>query len=417
MNEQTPNALPVPSPNDGGGGRLAENILHFARVLRAAGLPVGPGKVLDGLRAVQLAGVRRRDDFYWTLFSVFVNRYDQREIFDQAFHIFWRNPKLIERMMAAVLPTMVVPPDENASPEEVIRRLADAMNPGASKSNDDDLEEQLEFDAAFTYSDREVLQAMDFESMTAEEIAQARAVISRMRLPIMDVATRRTRPNPRGRRVDMRATMRAALRSGGTIPLKFRSRRRRHPPLVVLCDISGSMSRYSRMFLHFMHAITNDRDRVHTFVFGTRLTNITRYLRQRDVDVALNKVADAVEDWSGGTRIGACLKDFNDHWSRRVLAQGAVTLIISDGLDRDAGSGLPEQMERLHLSCRRLIWLNPLLRYDEFQPKSLGIRAMLPHVDDFRSAHNLNSLEDLADALARDDYGRRTALHQPQEAA
>jgi len=228
-----------------------------------------------------------------------------------------------------------------------------------------------------------------------------------MRLPIMAVPTRRLSPDPHGRRVDMRASLRASLRSGGGVPLRHRSPKLRHPPLVVLCDISGSMSRYSRMFLHFMHAITNDRDRVHTFVFGTRLTNITRHLRHRDVDVALEKVAEGVEDWSGGTRIGHCLHDFNANWSRRVLGQGAVVLMISDGLDRDAGEGIGDEVERLHKSCRRLIWLNPLLRYAGFEPKSKGIKALLPHVDDFRTVHNLASLGDLAAALAQERPGRR----------
>jgi hypothetical protein len=236
--------------------------------------------------------------------------------------------------------------------------------------------------------------------MSAAEMAAAKAAIARLRLPIVEVPVRRMRPNPRGRRVDMRATLRAALRSTDAMPLKRRSRRRRHPPLVVICDISGSMSRYSRMFLHFMHAITNDRDRVHTFTFGTRLTNVTRHLRHRDVDIALAKVGDAAEDWSGGTRIGTCLKTFNAEWSRRVLGQGAIVLVISDGLDRDAGAGIEAEMERLHKSCRRLIWLNPLLRFEGFQPKSRGVRAMLPHVDDFRTVHNLESLGDLTAALS-----------------
>jgi len=397
--------LPEPGnlPPGDSGGRLAENIMYFARVLRGSGLPVGPGKVIEAIRAVETAGIGRRDDFYWTLFSVFVNRRDQRELFDQAFHVFWRNPQFLERMMSVLLPQMQVSADEeDQAADPLSRRIADAMNKGKDATEEPQAEDEIEFDATFTYSDREVLQDMDFEQMTAEEIARARAIIARMRLPIMEVPIRRTRLNPRGRRVDMRATLRAALRSAHDIPLKRRSRRRRHPPLVMLCDISGSMSRYSRMFLHFMHAITNDRDRVHTFVFGTRLTNITRYLRQKDVDVALDRVADAVDDWSGGTRIGHCLKDFNTGWSRRVLGQGAVVIMISDGLDRDAGDGLTEEMERLHKSCRRLIWLNPLLRYEGFEPKSRGVRAMLPHVDDFRTVHNLNSLADLAEALSKE---------------
>lgn len=236
--------------------------------------------------------------------------------------------------------------------------------------------------------------------MTAEELAQAKKLIALLRLPIPDIRIRRLQPHAQGQLVDLRGTLRASLRGNAdVIPLRRRSHQRRHPPLVILCDISGSMSRYSRMFLHFLHAITNDRDRVHTFVFGTRLTNITRHLRHRDVDMALGAVSRAVADWSGGTRIGATLKEFNLRWSRRVLGQNAEVLLISDGLDRDAGLDLPQAMERLHKSCRKLIWLNPLLRFDGFEPKATGVRLMLPHVDAFLPAHNVESLIDYARAL------------------
>jgi uncharacterized protein with von Willebrand factor type A (vWA) domain len=399
----TPDQFATAAP--GGGGRLAANIMHFARVLRAAGLPIGPGRVLDAVRAVETVGIDDRGDFYWALHAVFVNRRDQRELFDQAFHVFWKNPRILEKMMSMVLPSIRVPPDEDQ--KEMSRRLAEALSsgetPGEGESDDDEQEEpEIEFDAVMTFSDREILHEMDFEKMSTDEVRRAKAAIATMRLPIMRVPTRRFRADPSGRRIDMRATLRASLRSGGhDIPLARRSRRRRHPPLVIMCDISGSMSRYSRMLLHFMHAVTNDRDRVHTFLFGTQLTNITRHLRQRDVDVALARVGQAADDWSGGTRIGSCLAEFNLHWSRRVLGQGAVVLLITDGLDREGGGGLSLEMERLHKSCRRLIWLNPLLRYDGFQPKSMGMRAIMPHVDDFRTIHNLESLEDLAAALGR----------------
>jgi hypothetical protein len=254
--------------------------------------------------------------------------------------------------------------------------------------------------------------------MTVAEVEAAKQAIERMRLPIMEVRTRRFRPDPSGARADMRATLRAALRSGSDIiPLRKRSKRTRHPPLVVLCDISGSMERYARMLLHFLHAVTNDRDRVHTFLFGTRLTNVTRYLRYRDIDVALEKVAEAVVDWSGGTRIGQCLHEFNRDWSRRVLTQGAVALLISDGLDRDGGAGLEREMDRLHRSCRRLIWLNPLLRYEEFEPKSLGIRAIMPHVDDFRPIHSLESLEQLTEVLSVEGVRRHPGMAKWREMA
>ena len=399
-------------------GRLAENIMHFARVLRSAGLPVGPGRVIDAIRAVQIAGIGRRGDFYWTLFSVFVNRQDQREIFDQAFHIFWRDPQLLEKTMAMLLPQLEMGGQDDR--EEVNRRVAEAMQklPAVGEEAQQPEEEKVEFDATLTFSDREVLQSKDFEQMSAEEIEQAKAAIARMRLPIMALPTRRFRPDPAGNRADMRATLRAALRNPAVIPLRRKKVKRRHPPLVLVCDISGSMSRYSRMFLHFMHAITSDYDRVHCFVFGTRLTNITRYLRQSDVDAALAAVGDEVEDWAGGTRIGACIKDFNATWSRRVLGQGAVVVLITDGLDRDAGAGIGLEMDRLHRSCRRLIWLNPLLRYKGFQPKSKGVRAILPHVDDFRTVHSLDSLADLATALsAEGPRGMPARLWQGEEAA
>jgi uncharacterized protein with von Willebrand factor type A (vWA) domain len=379
-------------------GRLLANLMHFARTLRAAGLPVGPGKVIDAVAAVEAVGIANRDDFYWTLHAVFVNRPDQRLVFDQAFHVFWRNPDLLKKMMGLVLPELAIEgePDQGA---EMLRRLAEALHPGGGDEREPQ-ESEIEFDAAMTFSDRERLRAMDFEKMSLEELARAKAAIARLRLPVEDVPTRRFAPDRRGARADLRATLRASLRSGGLVELKRRSRRRRPPPLVVICDISGSMSRYSRIFLHFMHSVTNDRDRVHTFVFGTRLTNITRYLKYRDVDLALERVGEAVSDWSGGTRIGHCLAEFNRLWSRRMLGQGAIVVLITDGLDRDAGTGLAREMDRLHRSCRRLVWLNPLLRYEGFEPRSLGMRAMLPYVDEFRPVHNLESLEALIAALS-----------------
>jgi uncharacterized protein with von Willebrand factor type A (vWA) domain len=243
--------------------------------------------------------------------------------------------------------------------------------------------------------------------MSGAELAQAKRLIARLRLPIPQVRTRRFHPDPRGAHIDLPATLRASLRGGGQIiALKRRSRVTRHPPLVVLCDISGSMNRYSRMFLHFLHALTNDRDRVHTLVFGTRLTNISRHLRNRDVDVAMNRVTAAIRDWAGGTRIGLCLEEFNRSWSRRLLGQNAVVLLISDGLDRDVGAGLGAQMERLHKSCRKLVWLNPLLRYEGFQPRPAGVRAMLPHVDAFMPVHNIESLVALARELEHGKWRR-----------
>ena len=381
-------------------GRLAENVMHFARLLRAAGLRIGPDRVVDCVKALEMAGAStfplRREDWYWTMSAVLLSRNEQRPIFNQAFNIFWRDPKLAERMMQLMLPQAygrAPKPEEQQS-----QRLTDAL---FSQKQQEAKTEKVELEARLTFSSREVLQRMDFDTMSAAELAEAKKLIAELRLPLPVIKTRRFHVQRNGRRIDLRKTLRESLRGGGdVIPLVRAAPRELHPPLVVLCDISGSMDRYSRMLLFFLHAITNDRDRVSVFVFGTRLTNITRQLRHRDVDVAMTKVAEAIKDWSGGTRIGASLREFNWRWGRRVLGQNACVLLVSDGLDREAGEGLGDEMERLAKSCRYLVWLNPLLRYEKFEARPAGVRAMLPHVDLFLPVHNLDSLLDLAKALS-----------------
>ena len=382
-------------------GFLADNVLHFVRVLRAAGMPVGPAKVIDAIAAIEAVGVANKTDFREALAAVLVSRHEQIALFEQAFDVFWRNPKLLEKMVAAMLPR-VYSRTPDAEQPELPSRLAQAMLPPKRPESRPDDEDEVELDAAFTFSPREVLQAKDFATMTADELAQVKVMLARLKLPLPELPVRRTRAAARGHRIDLRATLRRMTGAAGAVaPLAFRARIRRTPPLVVLCDISGSMDRYARMLLHFLHAITNDRHRVHTLVFGTRLTNITRHLKHRDVDVALERVTDSVQDWAGGTRIGASLGEFNRRWSRRLLGQNAVVLLISDGLDAECGEGLEFEVERLAKSCARLVWLNPLLRYAGFEARPAGIRAMLPHVDDFLPVHNLASLTALAAVLSR----------------
>ena len=388
-------------------GRLADNVVHFTRLLRNAGLPIGPDRTLDALRALAVSGVTARDDFYWTLASVLIDRREQFDLFDQAFRIFWSESGA-DTSTALPRTGDPAPGDQTKSAGRLEQAMTQQIAPTATGAAQ---RTETLTHTALAPSEAELLKRRDFDAMTLDELRQTRRLIAGLRLPIPQVHTRRMRPDVRGAAVDLRATLRAGLRGNADmIPLQRRSRRRRHPPLVVLCDVSGSMGRYSRMLLHFLHAITNDRDRVHTFVFGTRLTNVTRHLQHRDVDLALDAVSAAVEDWSGGTRIGAALGEFNLRWSRRVLGQNAVVLLISDGLDRDAGLDLPQAMERLHKSCRKLIWLNPLLRFEGFEPLATGVQLMLPHVDAFLPAHNVDSLADLARALAPDPIqkGRST---------
>jgi len=380
------------------GGHLADNVVYFVRMLRVAGLPVGPAKVLDALAAVEAVGIDNRDDFREALAAVVVSKREHLVLFEQAFDLFWRNPRLLEKMLAALLPKVQ---GRGGDADELPARLAQALLP-PPPPRDESREDESNLDAAFSFSAREVLQKKDFATMSVAELTEVKALLRRMKLPLPEIAVRRTIASARGHRIDLRATLRRSVGAGRALtPLQFRARRRRTPPLCVLCDISGSMDRYARMLLHFLHAITNDRHRVHVLTFGTRLTNITRHLRHRDVDVALARVAGAIEDWAGGTRIGQCLGDFNRLWSRRLLGQNAVVLLISDGLDADAGDGLAFEAERLSKSCARLVWLNPLLRYAGFEARPAGIRALLPHVDDFLPVHNLETLTDLTHALAR----------------
>ena len=377
-------------------GKLADNILYFARALRAAGMPVGPGSVLDALTALQVAQVGNRDDVYWTLHAVFVKRREHSILFDQAFRIFFRRRGLMEKMLAAMLPETL--PSAPRPPEAGAQRIQDALFAGM---NQPEREEQLEIDARLTVSDREVLQKKDFAQMTAAEIAQAKDAIARLALPFELVRTRRLAPSRHGHIIDVRRTLRASMKAGGAvIDLKYVGPRQKEPPIVALLDISGSMSQYTRLFLHFLHAVTEREKRVTTFLFGTRLTNITRSIRQRDPDEALAACGANVADWAGGTRIATSLAEFNKRWARRVLGQGAVVLLITDGLERDADDTLSFEMDRLHRSCRRLIWLNPLLRFEGFEPRAKGVRTILPHVDELRPIHNLDAMRDLVRALS-----------------
>ena len=391
------------------GGRLAENVLHFARVLRTAGIPIGTDKVMDAVRVLPEAGLARREDWHDTLAALFVTRHEQQALFDEAFERFWRDPAIEERVRAMLLPKVEgrTPRDESGG------RLAQALHPARDPRRPErEAPPEVTVDATLTFSASERLRTMDFERMSAEEWTEAKRAVASLRLPVPQVRTRRYGSSRRGHAVDLAATMRLMARRGGDVAdLARKERRLRPPPLVVLCDISGSMHRYTRMFLHFLHALARDRSRlkrsgagcmrVSTFVFGTRLTNVTRPLRDRDVDEALAKVGATVHDWAGGTRIASCLREFNFRWARRLLGQNACVLLVTDGLDRDDGPELTAQMDRLHRSCRRLVWLNPLLRYEGFEPRASGIASMLPHVDEFLPMHNLESLRALAASLPR----------------
>lgn len=374
--------------------QFADNIVGFARALRSAGMPVGPGAVIDAMSALQVIDIGNRADVFTTLEAIFVKRHEHALIFKQAFSLFFRASEEWKHMLDSV----PLPEQAKKKPQAGARRVQEAM----SQPRMTETPQHQEQDLRLSVSDKEILQKKDFAQMSAAEITEALRAVERMRLPQAELLTRRHRPDSRGLRLDLRRTLRASLRTGGDIIDIHRLGRIEKPaPIVALLDISGSMNEYTRLFLHFLHAIGDARKRVSVFLFGTRLTNVTRALRQRDPDEALASCSASVEDWAGGTRISASLHNFNKLWARRVLSQGAIVLLISDGLEREADSRLAFEMDRLHRSCRRLIWLNPLLRFGGFEAKAQGIKMMLPHVDEFRPVHNLSSIQELITTLSR----------------
>lgn len=380
------------------GGRIAENILNFSRLLRTAGLPVGPAQVVTATRAVLAAGIEKPSTLYWALHASLVSRPEHHMIFDQAFLVFWKDPSFLNQMLSVMLPRSPKA-GERPKADQMARRLSEPLLP--KKGGDrPEREGMLELDMADSFSAAEVLRTKDFEDMTADEQRRAREAIRRMSLFSEELETRRFKSSRRGRTIDLRRTLAAMAAKGpDVIELKLKQRRRRRPPLVILCDISGSMDTYARMLLHVVHALTNARDRVSVFLFGTRLTNVTRALKGRDPDAAVAKVSKDVVDWSGGTRIGEALTVFNRRWARRVLGQNATVLLVTDGLDREGGEGISVAARRLKASCRRLIWLNPLLRYDAYEPLAAGARELAGQVSELRACHNLASLESLIMAL------------------
>ena len=381
--------------------RLARHVVSFGRVLRRIGFAAGSEQVADALRAVELVGVRSRRDVYAALYSVFVTRREQAELFNQAFHLFWRKPAELPEIMRLLLPELkTAPTPDRKQARRVQQAIAEERQAESRRPRPQPERPEEELDLLLTYSPVEVLRQKDFAEFSEEEMQAAKRFLQEWAWPLTPRRIRRRVPDPRGRLLHLRRTVRSSLRQHGEfMRLQWQGRATRPRGMVILCDISGSMERYSRMLLHFMHVVTSGLRRVETFVFGTRLTRITRYLRQRDVDEAVDAVSKVVNDWAGGTRIGEALKDFNYNWARRVLRSGSVVLVISDGWDRGDIPLLEREMARLSRSCYRLIWLNPLLGYSDYRPLTKGIRAALPYIDEFLPVHNLESLEQLGARL------------------
>ena len=378
-----------------GHGHLLRNIVLFARLLRALGLDVTPPQILDFAESLNHIDIRCRQDFKSAGRTVLVNRPEHLPLFDRAFDLFWqaRAEKLVPGFGLARQEPEPRPQRER---ELVIEESAgNGLSPEQDPAG-------TETARVYTYSALEVLRHRDFARLTPEELVEVKRLMRAMDWQLEQRRTRRRTQAPRGVRLDMRRTLRRNLGYGGEpLRLSWRRPRRKRRPLVVICDVSGSMEPYARLVLQFVYVISNCLDRVETFVFSTRLTRITRQLRCGDVDVALDQATDSIRDWGGGTRLGDALKTFNYDWGRRVLGQGAIVLIVSDGLDRGDIDLLEREMNRLQLSCQRLIWLNPLLGSRDYEPLARGMHTALPYVDDFLAVHNLASLEQLGQLLER----------------
>ena len=395
--------------------RVAGNLLRFGRRLRSAGMPVGSGQILDFVQAVEAVGVVRRDDIYSAARSTLLTRPEQVPLFNAEFQRFWAD--LVDQK-APMFSEAVHGDDEESigAPDASKKKQEEGgegqKGEGADKSiiavegtdNVQDVGETEEYEVppedVLIFSSSEALRKKDFAQFSADELAEARRLIESMDWRLGTRLTRRKQRATHGEFIDYRATLRGAIRQGGVpLDLKWRTRKERMRPLVLICDISGSMDRYSRLLLRFVHALEHGLDSVEVFVFGTRLTRITRELRKKNVDQAIADVVSSVDDWSGGTRIGESIHSFNFKWSRRVLRSGATVVVISDGWDRGDPQLLGAEMARLQRSCRRVIWLNPLLGAPGYQPLTQGIKASLPYVDHFLPIHNLKSMEALAKLL------------------
>ena len=380
-----------PSSGMNGGGHLLHNLMLFGRLLRELGLDVHSGRMIDAAGALRLVGVRRRSDFYHALRTVLVHRQQDLALFDEAFQTFWRPPKDDWTTMDLL----------SLGEERRYRQPQFDPPPSASdplgREEGGDAGDSVEMTR--TYSAREVLREKDFAEFNADEIYEARALIAELRWDLGKRRTRRWTPGE-GPLIDLRRAVRKNMAVGGElVELPRRQRKEKRRPLVLICDVSGSMERYTRILLHFIHTVFGDASRIEAFLFATRLTRVTSYLTDRDVDRAVTEVSHAVPDWAGGTRTGDVLKAFNFQWARRVLGWGGVVLVISDGWDRGEPEVLRSEMARLQRSCHRLVWLNPLLGSPSYEPLSRGMQSALPFVDDFLPVHNLASLEGLAEHL------------------
>ena len=373
--------------------KLLENFLRFIRLLRKSGVKIGSQSSIDALNSIKTLNIGNRNEFYWALHSNLINKKEDTEIFDQCFYLFWQNPKILQQMFNLLLPqigTQKAP----ASNKKQLKRISDNFQK-KNKNIENDKKDEIVFDAQMSWSNKSALNSKDFEMMSLDEIHQAEKEIKKILIRTKTQISRRWERKEKSSKIYTKYTIKKSVRNNGIIQLAFKEKIKKFKPLVILIDISGSMESYSRVMLFLSHILIQEFKNVEIFTFGTKLTRITQFLKNKDVDLSLDKVGKSVNDWAAGTKITSSIKDFNLNWSRRILTQNQKLLLITDGLEREDKKNLDFEFERLSLFSQNIIWLNPLLRYKKFEPKVESIKTILKYVDKHVPIHNVNSVQKL----------------------
>ena len=377
--------------------KLFENILRFIRLLRNSGIKIGNQSSIDALNSIKILKIGNRNEFYWALHSNLIYRNEDTEIFDQCFHLFWQNPKILQQMFNLLLPQIGTQKAPTTNKKQ-LKRISDNIQ----KQNKDvniEKKEEIIFDSKMSWSNKSALNTKDFEMMSLEEIRQAEKEIKKFLIKSKTQISRRWKKNDQSTKISTKYTIKKSVKNNGIIHLAFKERIKKFRPVVILIDISGSMESYSRMILFLSHILIQQYKDIEVFTFGTKLTRITNFLKNKDIDLSLDKVGKFVNDWAAGTKITSSIKDFNFNWSRRLLTQNQTLLLITDGLERDDSQNLDFEINRLSLFANNIIWLNPLLRYKKFEPKVNSIKTILRHVHKHVPIHNLYSIKNLIENI------------------
>ncbi len=373
--------------------KLLDNILRFIRLLRKSGVKIGSQSSIDALKSVQVLKIGNRKEFYWALHTNLIQRNEDKEIFDQCFYLFWQNPKIMEQMFNMLLPQI----GTQKSPANKKKQLK-RINDNIEKQNIDiekNKKDEIVFDSQMSWSNTSSINSKDFEMMSLYEIKEAQKEIKKFLIRSKIEKTRRWIRKDSGSKIFTRKTIEKSVKKNGIIELAFKDKVKKHRPFVILIDISGSMENYSRIMLFFSYLLIQQQNDTEVFTFGTKLTRITKLLKNKDIDFSLEKIGNIVDDWAAGTKITSSIHDFNFNWSRRILTKNQTLLLISDGLERDNKNNLDIEISRLSMFANNIIWLNPLLRYKSFEPRVKSIKTILKYVDKFVPIHNINSIKKL----------------------